>query len=77
SLATPIEKDYIQAGETEIAETTSSESTSVEAELVENSEIHSATSSVTPRGYSAYADSSTTEYVATLLEKYSIQAGET
>ncbi|MGC4432077.1 hypothetical protein ABWL48_18460, partial [Streptococcus suis] len=42
-----------------------------------NSEIHSATSSVTPRGSSAYADSSTTESVATLLEKDSIQAGET
>ncbi|HEM3596996.1 TPA: IdeS/Mac family cysteine endopeptidase, partial [Streptococcus suis] len=77
SVATPLEKDSIQAGETEIAEPTSSESTSVEAELVDNSEIHSATSSVTPRGSSAYADSSTTESVATLLEKDSIQAGET
>ncbi|MDR5650898.1 hypothetical protein, partial [Staphylococcus nepalensis] len=60
SVATLLEKDSIQAGETEIAEPTSSESTSVEAELVDNSEIHSATSSVTPRGSSAYADSSTT-----------------
>ncbi|WP_105120933.1 host-specific IgM cysteine endopeptidase Ide-Ssuis [Streptococcus suis] len=77
SVATPLEKDSIQAGETEIAEPTSSESTSVEAELVDNSEIHSATSSVTPRGSSAYADSSTTESVATPLEKDSIQAGET
>ncbi|MDW8648048.1 IdeS/Mac family cysteine endopeptidase [Streptococcus suis] len=40
SVATPLEKDSIQAGETEIAEPTSSESTSVEAELVDNSEIH-------------------------------------
>ncbi|HEL1636529.1 IdeS/Mac family cysteine endopeptidase [Streptococcus suis] len=77
SVATPLEKDSIQVGETEIAEPTSSESTSVEAELVDNSEIHSATSSVTPRGSSAYADSSTTESVATPLEKDSIQAGET
>ncbi|HEM3230166.1 host-specific IgM cysteine endopeptidase Ide-Ssuis [Streptococcus suis] len=76
SVATPLEKDSIQAGETEIAEPTSSESTSVEAELVDNSEIHSATSSVTPRGSSAYADSSTTESVATLLEKDSIQTRE-
>ncbi|HFR3592320.1 YSIRK-type signal peptide-containing protein [Streptococcus suis] len=76
SVATPLEKDSIQAGETEIAEPTSSESTSVEAELVDNSEIHSATSSVTPRGSSAYADSSTTESVATPLEKDSIQTGE-
>ncbi|MBO3757106.1 IdeS/Mac family cysteine endopeptidase [Streptococcus suis] len=77
SVATPLEKDSIQAGETEIAEPTSSESTSVEAELVDNSEIHSATSSVTPRGSSAYADSSTTESVATPLEKDSIQTRET
>ncbi|HHT7815598.1 TPA: host-specific IgM cysteine endopeptidase Ide-Ssuis [Streptococcus suis] len=77
SVATPLEKDSIQAGETEIAEPTSSESTSVEAELVDNSEIHSATSSVTPRGFSAYADSSTTESVATPLEKDSIQTRET
>ncbi|MGV3251335.1 host-specific IgM cysteine endopeptidase Ide-Ssuis [Streptococcus suis] len=77
SVATPLEKDSIQAGGTEIAEPTSSESTSVEAELVDNSEIHSATSSVTPRGSSAYADSSTTESVATPLEKDSIQTGET
>ncbi|HEL1920221.1 TPA: IdeS/Mac family cysteine endopeptidase [Streptococcus suis] len=76
SVATPLEKDSIQAGETEIAEPTSSESTSVEAELVDNSEIHSATSSVTPRGSSAYADSSTTESVATPLEKDSIQTRE-
>ncbi|HEM6071552.1 host-specific IgM cysteine endopeptidase Ide-Ssuis [Streptococcus suis] len=76
SVATPLEKDSIQAGETEIAELTSSESTSVEAELVDNSEIHSATSSVTPRGSSAYADSSTTESVATPLEKDSIQTRE-
>ncbi|HFR3584354.1 TPA: IdeS/Mac family cysteine endopeptidase [Streptococcus suis] len=77
SVATPLEKDSIQAGETEIAEPTLSESTSVEAELVDNSEIHSATSSVTPRGSSAYADSSTTESVATPLEKDSIQTRET
>ncbi|WP_105243373.1 host-specific IgM cysteine endopeptidase Ide-Ssuis [Streptococcus suis] len=77
SVATPLEKDSIQAGETENAESTSSESTSVEAELVDNSEIHSATSSVTPRGSSAYADSSTTESVATPLEKDSIQTRET
>ncbi|NQO22503.1 Mac family protein [Streptococcus suis] len=77
SVATPLEKDSIQAGETEIAEPTSSESTSVEAELVDHSEIHSATSSVTPRGSSAYADSSTTESVATPLEKDSIQTRET
>ncbi|MFI3079856.1 host-specific IgM cysteine endopeptidase Ide-Ssuis [Streptococcus sp. 2021WUSS124] len=77
SVATPLENDSIQAGETEIAEPTSSESTSVEAELVDNSEIHSATSSVTPRGSSAYADSSTTESVATPLEKDSIQTRET
>ncbi|HEM3602854.1 TPA: IdeS/Mac family cysteine endopeptidase [Streptococcus suis] len=77
SVATPLEKDSIQAGETEIAEPTSSESTSVEAELVDNSEIHSATSSVTPRGSSAYADSSTTKSVATPLEKDSIQTRET
>ncbi|ASW49953.2 host-specific IgM cysteine endopeptidase Ide-Ssuis [Streptococcus suis] len=77
SVATPLEKDSIQAGGTEIAEPTSSESTSVEAELVDNSEIHSATSSVTPRGSSAYADSSTTESVATPLEKDSIQTRET
>ncbi|MCK3924178.1 Mac family protein [Streptococcus suis] len=77
SVATPLEKDSIQAGETEIAEPTSSESTSVEAELVDNSEIHSATSSVTPRVSSAYADSSTTESVATPLEKDSIQTRET
>ncbi|MBO4114493.1 Mac family protein [Streptococcus suis] len=77
SVATPLEKDSIQAGETEIAESTSSESTSVEAELVDNSEIHSATSSVTPRGSSAYADSSTTGSVATPLEKDSIQTRET
>ncbi|HEM2745751.1 TPA: IdeS/Mac family cysteine endopeptidase [Streptococcus suis] len=76
SVATPLEKDSIQVGETEIAEPTSSESTSVEAELVDNSEIHSATSSVTPRGSSAYADSSTTESVATPLEKDSIQTRE-
>ncbi|HFR3650465.1 TPA: IdeS/Mac family cysteine endopeptidase [Streptococcus suis] len=76
SVATPLEKDSIQAGETEIAEPTSSESTSVEAELVDNSEIHSATSSVTPRGSSAYTDSSTTESVATPLEKDSIQTRE-
>ncbi|HEM5136891.1 YSIRK-type signal peptide-containing protein [Streptococcus suis] len=76
SVATPLEKDSIQAGETEIAEPTSTESTSVEAELVDNSEIHSATSSVTPRGSSAYADSSTTESVATPLEKDSIQTRE-
>ncbi|CYZ38155.1 host-specific IgM cysteine endopeptidase Ide-Ssuis [Streptococcus suis] len=76
SVATPLEKDSIQAGETEIAELTSSESTSVEAELVDNSEIHSATSSVAPRGSSAYADSSTTESVATPLEKDSIQTRE-
>ncbi|WP_024412739.1 host-specific IgM cysteine endopeptidase Ide-Ssuis [Streptococcus suis] len=76
SVATPLEKDSIQAGETEIAEPTSSESTSVEAELVDNSEIHSATSSVTPRGSSTYADSSTTESVATPLEKDSIQTRE-
>ncbi|MCB2943351.1 IdeS/Mac family cysteine endopeptidase [Streptococcus suis] len=76
SVATPLEKDSIQAGETEIAEPTSSESTSFEAELVDNSEIHSATSSVTPRGSSAYADSSTTESVATPLEKDSIQTRE-
>ncbi|HFI0466104.1 TPA: IdeS/Mac family cysteine endopeptidase [Streptococcus suis] len=76
-VATPLENDSIQAGETEIAEPTSSESTSVEAELVDNSEIHSATSSVTPRGSSAYADSSTTESVATPLEKDSIQTRET
>ncbi|WP_074400576.1 IdeS/Mac family cysteine endopeptidase [Streptococcus suis] len=44
SVATPLEKDSIQAGETEIAEPTSSESTSVEAELVDNSEIHADTS---------------------------------
>ncbi|MDG4480972.1 host-specific IgM cysteine endopeptidase Ide-Ssuis [Streptococcus suis] len=77
SVATPLEKDSIQAGETEIAESTSSESTSVEAELVDNSEIHSATSSVTPRGSSAYADSFTTGSVATPLEKDSIQTRET
>ncbi|HEM5978716.1 TPA: IdeS/Mac family cysteine endopeptidase [Streptococcus suis] len=76
SVATPLEKDSIQVGETEIAEPTSSESTSVEAELVDNSEIHSATSSVTPRGSSAYADSSTTESVATPLEKDFIQTRE-
>ncbi|HEM5105236.1 MULTISPECIES: host-specific IgM cysteine endopeptidase Ide-Ssuis [Streptococcus] len=76
SVATPLEKDSIQAGETEIAEPTSTESTSVEAELVDNSEIHSATSSVTPRGSSAYVDSSTTESVATPLEKDSIQTRE-
>ncbi|HFR3674471.1 TPA: IdeS/Mac family cysteine endopeptidase, partial [Streptococcus suis] len=76
SVATPLEKDSIQAGETENAESTSSESTSVEAELVDNSEIHSATSSVTPHGSSAYADSSTTESVATPLEKDSIQTRE-
>ncbi|HEM5226195.1 TPA: IdeS/Mac family cysteine endopeptidase [Streptococcus suis] len=76
SVATRLEKDSIQAGETEIAEPTSSESTSVEAELVDNSEIHSATSSVTPRGSSAYTDSSTTESVATPLEKDSIQTRE-
>ncbi|HHT7806131.1 TPA: host-specific IgM cysteine endopeptidase Ide-Ssuis [Streptococcus suis] len=76
SVATLLEKDSIQAGETEIAEPTSSESTSVEAELVDNSEIHSATSSVTPRGSSAYTDSSTTESVATPLEKDSIQTRE-
>ncbi|HEM4766511.1 TPA: IdeS/Mac family cysteine endopeptidase [Streptococcus suis] len=76
SVATPLEKDSIQAGETEIAEPTSTESTSVEAELIDNSEIHSATSSVTPRGSSAYADSSTTESVATPLEKDSIQTRE-
>ncbi|AER14695.1 host-specific IgM cysteine endopeptidase Ide-Ssuis [Streptococcus suis] len=77
SVATPLEKDSIQAGETEIAEPTSSESTSVEAELVDNSEIHAATSSVTPCGSSAYADGSTTESVATPLEKDSIQTGNT
>ncbi|HEL2044444.1 TPA: IdeS/Mac family cysteine endopeptidase [Streptococcus suis] len=77
SVATPLEKDSIQAGETENAEPTSSESTSVEAELVDNSEIHAATSSVTPCGSSAYADSSATESVATPLEKDSIQTGNT
>ncbi|HFI0586873.1 TPA: IdeS/Mac family cysteine endopeptidase [Streptococcus suis] len=77
SVATPLEKDSIQAGETEIAEPTSSESTSVEAELVDNSEIHADASSVTPRGSSAYADSSITESVATPLEKDSIQTRET
>ncbi|MHC3643909.1 host-specific IgM cysteine endopeptidase Ide-Ssuis [Streptococcus suis] len=77
SVATPLEKDSIQAGETEIVEPTSSESTSVEAELVDNSEIHAATSSVTPCGSSAYADGSTTESVATPLEKDSIQTGNT
>ncbi|HEM4949773.1 TPA: IdeS/Mac family cysteine endopeptidase [Streptococcus suis] len=40
SVATPLEKDSIQAGETEIAEPTSSESTNVEAVSVDNSEIH-------------------------------------
>ncbi|MDX5001232.1 IdeS/Mac family cysteine endopeptidase [Streptococcus suis] len=77
SVAAPLEKDSIQAGETENAEPTSSESTSVEAELVDNSEIHAATSSVTPCGSSAYADSSATESVATPLEKDSIQTGNT
>ncbi|AGG63987.1 methyl-accepting chemotaxis protein [Streptococcus suis SC070731] len=81
TVVTPVndvlEKDSIQAGETEIAEPTSSESTSVEAELVDNSEIHAATSSVTPCGSSAYADGSTTESVATPLEKDSIQTGNT
>ncbi|MDW8580191.1 IdeS/Mac family cysteine endopeptidase [Streptococcus suis] len=40
SVATPLEKDSIQAGETEIAEPTSSKSTNVEAASVDNSEIH-------------------------------------
>ncbi|MDW8668475.1 IdeS/Mac family cysteine endopeptidase [Streptococcus suis] len=40
SVATPLEKDSIQAGETEIAELTSSKSTNVEAASVDNSEIH-------------------------------------
>lgn len=44
SVATPLEKDSIQAGETEIAEPTSSESTNVEAASVDNSEIHADTS---------------------------------
>ncbi|AER21626.1 Mac family protein [Streptococcus suis ST1] len=77
SVATPLEKDSIQAGETENAEPTTSESTSVEAELVDNSEIHAATSSVTPCVSSAYADSSATESVAAPLEKDSIQTGNT
>lgn len=44
SVATPLEKDSIQAGETEIAEPTSSKSTNVEAASVDNSEIHADTS---------------------------------
>ncbi|MEG3280923.1 IdeS/Mac family cysteine endopeptidase [Streptococcus suis] len=40
SVATPLEKDSIQAGETENAEPTSSKSTNVEAASVDNSEIH-------------------------------------
>ncbi|MCK3956482.1 YSIRK-type signal peptide-containing protein [Streptococcus suis] len=44
SVAIPLEKDSIQAGETEIAEPTSSKSTNVEAASVDNSEIHADTS---------------------------------
>ncbi|HEM4744336.1 TPA: IdeS/Mac family cysteine endopeptidase [Streptococcus suis] len=40
SVATPLEKDSIQTGNTEIAEPTSSKSTNVEAASVDNSEIH-------------------------------------
>ncbi|NQN45127.1 YSIRK-type signal peptide-containing protein [Streptococcus suis] len=73
SVATPLEKDSIQAGETEIAEPTSSESTSVEAETV----VTPVNDVATPHGSPTYIDNSVTESVATPLEKDSIQAGET
>ncbi|MDX5037397.1 IdeS/Mac family cysteine endopeptidase, partial [Streptococcus suis] len=65
SVATPLEKDSIQAGETEIAEPTSSESTSVEAETV----VTPVNDVATPHGSPTYIDNSVTESVATPLEK--------
>ncbi|MDW8583886.1 IdeS/Mac family cysteine endopeptidase [Streptococcus suis] len=73
SVATPLEKDSIQAGETEIAEPTSSESTNVETETV----VTPVNDVATPHGSPTYIDNSVTESVATPLEKDSIQAGET
>ncbi|WP_043041851.1 hypothetical protein, partial [Streptococcus suis] len=71
SVATPLEKDSIQAGETEIAEPTSSESTNVETETV----VTPVNDVATPHGSPTYIDNSVTESVATPLEKDSIQAG--
>ncbi|MCY0530326.1 Mac family protein, partial [Klebsiella pneumoniae] len=57
SVATPLEKDSIQAGETEIAEPTSSESTNVETETV----VTPVNDVATPHGSPTYIDNSVTE----------------